>query len=552
MLRSLLPARRHAFRVQVRFILLLVMFAMAVTLVTLLSGYNNHTPPINGLVYCSEASPEGFNPQLAASSATMDATSKQLFNRLLTLDSQGNIMPSLATEWQISDDKMHYRFSLREGVAFHHTPYFTPTRLFNAKDVVFSFERILDTAHPYHAVSGGRYSFFSSTAFEQLVRSVNAIDDRTIEFELMRPDSSFLSTLASDAAVIHSAEYGEQLARQRQHFLLDTHPIGTGPFKFKEYVKDSYIKYDRHEHYWAEPVQLDRLVFDITPNATFRMIKLVTGECDVVALPSAIELHSIRQNPELFAQMQTGFNVAFLAFNAMKPPLDDVRVRKAITYAIDRETIMEAVYYGTGMIADALLPPTSWAHDDQLPKVYLDREKAKALLAEAGLSRGFDLELWVPGIQRDYNPNPIKAAQLIQSDLAKIGIRVRLVTYDWHYFLSQLDQSAHEMVLLGWTADTADPDNFFSPLISCSALAFGSNRSQWCDYEIDQWLNQAVLSTDRERRKTYYRLIQSRLAAEVPVFPIAHGLRYIAMQTHVEGVEQPAFGALSFAKARRK
>ena len=245
----------------------------------------------SGLVYCSEGSPESFNPQLVTSGTTIDAISQQLYDRLLDIDpANGELKPALASRWQVSDDGKVYHFYLQDNVSFHHTEYFQPSRPFNADDVVFTFNRIMLPQHPFHLQGGGNYPFFQSVDWANLVASVSAETPLVVKFELNRPDSSFLSNLATDFAAILSAEYGQQLIANGQRWRIDHYPVGTGPFRFREYQKDVLIRYYRHKEYWRGPAKPEQLVFDIVPNNARRMAKLFTHECDVVAFPRIAEL----------------------------------------------------------------------------------------------------------------------------------------------------------------------------------------------------------------------------------------------------------------------
>ncbi|WP_205695405.1 ABC transporter substrate-binding protein SapA [Corallincola luteus] len=543
--------RRHSFRVRLRLVMLGFIALAIITLTWLLRDYGQNTRPHQGIIYCSEGSPETFNPQIGTSSTTIDASTHQLYDRLVDVDNQGNITPGLAFKWSISRDQKSYRFKLRQGVNFHHTDFFRPTRTLNSEDVAFSFSRILDKEHPYHHVGGGQYPYFQSVGLDNLVMSVTTPDPFTVQFDLLRPDASFLTTLATDFAVILSAEYGEWLEKRRQQSYIDSRPIGTGPFSFATYRKDSYIKYRRHPAYWGPPAKLERLVFDITPAPSARLAKLITGECDVIALPSASEMTLLRKSEQIKLNLQTGLNVGYLAFNTQHPPFDDARVRRAIAHAIDRERLLAAVYFGTATLANSVLPPVSWAYNDALPVLDYDPETARELLQEAGLEQGFSFELWAPPVPRVYNPSPLKMAQLIKADLKKVGVTAEIVSYDWQTFRRHLQAGRHDATLLGWMADTADPDNFFRPLLTCQALSYGTNRAQWCDFEFDRLLNSALETPSRIQRKAYYSDAQKIISEQLPIFPIAHALRFQAYRKGITGMDLNPYGGIRFADAER-
>lgn len=504
----------------------------------------------SGLVYCSEGSPEAFNPQLVTSGTTIDAISQQLYDRLLDIDPQsGELKPLLATDWQVNDSGTVYEFTLRSGVQFHQTEYFTPGRPFNSDDVIFTFNRIMDKNHPFHYQGGGNYPFFQSVDWANLVERVVATSDNTVRFELSRPDSSFLSNLATDFAAILSAEYGAAVLAQGQPSRIDSHPVGTGPFRFKEYQKDVLIRYYRHKNYWREQAKPEQLVFDIVPNNARRMAKLFTHECDVVAFPRVAELGLISQRPDVDVQESTSMNIGFWAFNTAKPPFDDARVRLALAMSINREAILQAVYFGYATAANSVLPPTSWAYNADLPELPFDQTQAKALLAEAGYANGFSMDIWAMPVQRLYNPNALKMAEMMQADLAQIGVRATIVSYEWNSFRRKLSNNEHDSVLIGWSADNADPDNFFRPLLSCSAAQTGTNRANWCDANFDRLISQALLTSDQKQRRSYYMAAQQYLAEQMPLLSIAHSQRFQALNSDISGIEINPYGGISLATA---
>ncbi len=505
-----------------------------------------------GMVYCAEGSPESFNPQRVTSGTTIDAISQQLYDRLLDIDpATGELMPALATAWHLSEDGKTYWFTLRSDVQFHHTAFFSPSRSLNADDVTFTFNRILQTDHPYHAVGGANYPYFQSVDWSSLVQSVVAENNRTVRFELARPDSSFLSNLATDFAAVLSAEYAEHLMQQGRPELLDQRPVGTGPFFFKEYKKDQFIRYYRHPEYWRGKTELTQLVFDLVPDNAKRMAKLLTHECDVVAYPRNAELKLITERPDVEVQSQTSMNVGFWAFNTKKAPFDNVLVRKALAYAINKDAILEAVYFGYADKAKTILPPTSWAFYHDLPEQHYDPVKAKELLAQAGYPQGFHMDIWAMPVQRLYNPNAQKMAELMQADLANIGVRASIVSFEWNSFRRKLSEFEHDSVLIGWSADNADPDNFFRPLLSCSAAESGSNRANWCDPNFDNLINQALLTADVKQRRSFYLTAQLYLDEQMPLVSIAHSKRFQAKSIKVTGVTINPYGGISMAAARK-
>lgn len=502
----------------------------------------------DGLIYCSEGSPSSFNPQLDTSGTTIDASAHQLYDRLLEFDSvTSQIKPGLATSWLVSDDGLVYTFQLRKKVSFHQTAYFTPTRFFNANDVLFSINRWRQPQHPYHDVSGGVYPYFVSLGLDTIIRDVRRINGYRVEIHLSRPDSSFLANLATDFSVILSEEYGNNLLAQNRPQNIDNYPIGTGPFKFKQYRQNNYIRFLRNQHYWQDIPRASQLIFDITPSSSMRIAKLITGECDAIAFPAHSELDAIRQQEELQLDVKPGLNVGFWAFNTIKPPFDNPKVRRALAMAVDTDTLLNAVYFDSAVEAKGILPPTSWAYDPKTRPPEYNPVMARQLLKEANVRADFSMDIWAMPVERAYNPNARKMAELIQGYLAQIGVRANIVSYGWSTFRKKLQEGLHDSVLIGWSADNGDPDNFFRPLLSCASIFSGTNRSNWCHREYDDLIAEGISHSDIEQRKIYYSQASALINQELPLLPIAHAYRYQAYRKNLKGLEINPLGGIHFA-----
>ncbi|MCV2883156.1 ABC transporter substrate-binding protein [Aestuariibacter sp. AA17] len=518
----------------------------------LLSGCGDYSAEMsqqNGLIYCAEGSPSSFNPQLDTSGTTVDASSHQLYDRLLDFDTQtGRIIPGLASSWLISSDGLTYTFQLRKNVPFHSTAYFTPSRTFNADDVIFSVDRWRLSHHPYHEISGGNYPYFNSLGLKDVIKSVKRVNGYRIRITLHRPDSSFLANLATDFAIILSAEYAEQLLDQGMPERIDTFPIGTGPFKFISYRKDRFIRFEKHENYWKHPFAPEQLIYDITTSSSLRLAKLLTGECDAIAFPSQSELNLIEQDEKLSLDVKSGLNVGFWAFNTARPPFNNPDVRKALAMAIDKNTLLEAVYFDRAVVAKSILPPSSWAYQEEGKEMSYNPVLARKLLRENGIEEGFGMNIWAMPVERAYNPNARKMAELIQSYLKDVGIDANIVSYEWSTFRQRLKLGLHDSVLIGWTADNGDPDNFYRPLLSCSAILSGTNRAMWCSPEYDKLINDAVRYSDPQERIDLYHKASDLLYEQMPLVPIAHAYRYQAYRKALSGFEINPYGGVRFGE----
>lgn len=498
-------------------------------------------------VYCSEGSPEGFDPGLYTAGTTFDAAAHTVYNRLLEFKpGTTETVPGLAESWEISDDGLQYTFHLRPGVKFQTTDFFTPTRDLNADDVIFSFERQWQKDHPWHQyVAGANWEYFSGMGFPTLIESIEKVDDMTVRFTLKRPEAPFLANVAMPFASIMSKEYADKLEADGNMQMLNQQPLGTGPFEFVAYQTDAVIRYRAHEDYWNGKQKIDDLVFAITPDASVRYQKLQAGECHLMPYPNAADVESMKADPNLKVMEQEGLNVAYLGYNTQQEPFDDPKVRKALNMAINKEAIVEAVFQGQATPAKNPIPPTMWSYNDDIEDDPYDPEQAKKMLEEAGVTN-LSMKVWAMPVSRPYMLNARRAAELIQADFAKVGVNVEIVSYEWAEYLERSKAVDRDgAVILGWTGDNGDPDNFLHTLLGCDAVG-GNNRAQWCNEEFEDLVNRAKQTTDQEERTQLYRQAQEVFKREAPWATLVHSVSVVPMRKEVEGFVQSPLGDFAF------
>jgi dipeptide transport system substrate-binding protein len=500
------------------------------------------------LVYCSEGSPENFYPAINTTGTTFDASSGQLYDRLVEFErGTTKVVPALAESWDVAPDGKTFTFHLRKDVKWHTTKSFTPTRNLNADDVLFSFERQWKQDNPFYKVTSDNHSYFSDMGFPKLLKAVTKVDDYTVRFELNEPEAPFLSDLAMDFASIISKEYADKMLKAGTPEKVDQDPVGTGPFMLVQYQKDAIIRYKAHPAYYKGKAKIDDLVFAITPDVSVRLQKLRAGECHVMPYPNPADLQSIRQDANLKLLDQPGLNIAYLAFQTQKKPFNDKRVRQAINMAINKQAIIDAVYQGAGVAAKNPIPPVMWSYNDDVKDYPYDPATAKKLLAEAGVGDGFTTDLWAMPVQRPYNPNARRIAELMQADLAKLGITAEIKTFEWGEYRKRAQNGEHQMVELGWTGDNGDPDNFLHVLLGCDAATTnGGNVAKWCYKPFDDLITEAEHTTDIEKRTDIYRKAQAIFKDEAPWFTIAHSVQYAAVSQKVEDFRLSPFGRHEF------
>src|ERR1700733_4886462 len=498
------------------------------------------------LVYCSEGSPENFQPAINTTGTSFDAA-RPVYNRLTEFKRGTTIVgPGLAESWDISDGGKTITFHLRKGVKFHSLKDFKPTRDFNADDVLFSFNRQWKPDSPYAKVSGGKYDYFNDMDMTTLLDSIEKKDDYTIVMKLKEPNVTILANLAMDFAAIGSAEYADFLLKKGTPEQFDQVPVGTGPFSFVAYQKDAVIRFKANKDYWGEKPLVDDLIYAITPDATARYAKLKAGECHINAYPRPADLPEMQKDSTLKVISASGLNIAFWAFNNAKPPLDKKEVRQAFSMAIDRDAILRDVYLGAGEKAKTLIPRTMWSYDDKIPDYPYDPEKAKAMLAAAGVKTPLEIDLWYQPVQRPYNPNGKRIGEMMQADLAKGGVNARLVTYEWGEYRKRLANGEEITGQYGWTGDNGDPDNFFFLERCVDGKPVNNNIPKWCNTEFNDLLVKARVVPDQAERAKLYQRMQEIEHEEAPELLVAHSTVFEAMRANVTGYKQSPLGTHEF------
>ncbi|EJM12147.1 ABC-type dipeptide transport system, periplasmic component [Pseudomonas sp. GM18] len=507
------------------------------------------------LVFCSEGSPAGFDPGQYTTGTDFDASAETMFNRLTQFERGGTaVIPGLATKWDISSDGLTYTFHLREGVKFHTTPYFKPTREFNADDVLFTFNRMINKDDPFRKAYPTEFPYFTDMGMDTNITKIDKVDDHTVKFTLKDVDAAFIQNMAMSFASIQSAEYAAQLLKEGKAADINQKPVGTGPFVFKSYQKDSNIRYTGNKDYWKpDDVKIDNLIFAITTDPSVRIQKLKKNECQITLFPRPADLKALKEDKDLKLPDQAGFNLGYIAYNVMDKvkgsnepnPLADLRVRQALDMAVNKPQIIDSVYQGAGQLAVNAMPPTQWSYDTTIKDAKYDPEKAKQLLKEAGVKEGTEIVLWAMPVQRPYNPNAKLMAEMLQSDWKKIGLNVKITSYEWGEYIKRSKGGENQAMIIGWSGDNGDPDNWLNVLFGCDSLS-GNNFSKWCDKKFDGLVKEAKRTTDQAKRTELYKQAQHVLKDAVPMTPIAHSTVFQPMRANVQDFKISPFGLNSF------
>ncbi len=505
----------------------LALVALGMTL-----GFGFATPaisqtPANVLVVGQIAEPKSLDP------ATVTAVNDfrilmNLYDGLVRYkDGALEVEPSLAERWKISDDGLTYTFTLRKNVKFH------DDTAFNSDAVVFNFDRMLDETHPYHNTGPFPLSFFFSA-----IEKVEAIGKHRVRFTLKDPYAPFLSNLAYPTGLIVSPD---AVKKRGKNF--GRNPAGTGAFKFSEWRSNSKVVLERNAEHWDGAPNLHAVVFRPITDSNTRVAEMLSGGIDVMV---EIPPDSVGQSDDkgYTLHQQAGPHVWFLILNAKEGPFADKRVRQAVNYAIDKKTLVENVLQGTAVVAAGPTPPAfAWAYNDALEPYPYDPEKARSLIQQAGHA-GADLVFYVTeGGSGMLDPVAMGAA--IQADLAKVGLKVKIETFEWNTFLGKVNPGLAgkaDMAEMAWM--TNDPDTL--PYLALRTGAWpeqkGFNSGYYSNPKVDKLLEAARKSTSQSERARLYKEMQTIVQEDAPWAFIANWKQNAATRANVKNFKlQPSF-----------
>ena len=521
----------------------------------------------NGLIYCTHASGFSFNPQTSDAGTSMNVVTEQIYNKLFEISNTAIPTPILAQSYSISPDGKIITIYLRKGIKFHHTDWFKPTRDFNADDVVFSLNRVLgyenylptleqsavDYKNPQYRIfheqaKKVRFPYFESIKLNQKIESVKALNPHTVQITLFKPDASILSHLASQYAIIFSQEYAVQLNADDNLVQLDLLPVGTGPYKVKNYFRNQYVRLEKNEDYWKKDAKIKNIIIDLSTDRTGRLVKFFNGECQIASYPEVSQLGLLKENDKrYYVKSAEGMNLAYLAFNFQNAVIQNEQVRRAIAQAINRQRIIKTIYHNTATVANNIIPNISWASSVNTPDFAYDFNpiEAKKVLQDKQLH----LNMWVLNEEQVYNPAPLKTAELIKEDLNNVGVNVTIRSVTRTFLIDQLNKKSenYDMILTGWLAGNLDPDSFMRPILSCNAASEMTNLSNWCDEDFDQLMDKALDSPNLWERAHVYNQAQELILSKLPIVPLANMKRVLVVNSRVRHIEMNPFGSLNFS-----
>lgn len=438
-----------------------------------------------------------------------------LYETLINFGEQDTeIQPGLATEWEQSEDGLKHTLKLREGVKFH------DGTDFNAEAVVFNFER-------WKAGNAEQFYYYNSQ-FGDKIAEVKALDEYTVEFTLNAPIAPFYKNLAMSPFGIASPAAIEQ---HGDDFFKN--PVGTGPFKFKEWKENDRITIVKNEEYWQDGLpKLDEVIFRVIPENSARLNALSSGEVDLIDGVNFSDKGTIDGNPDLQVFERPSLNVGYLGLTSTRGPLKEKLVRQALNHAVDKQALIDAFYAGAAEPAINPMPPVVAGYNPDVQDYEYDPAKAKELLAEAGYPDGFEMELWAMPVPRPYMPEGQKVGEALQSMFAEIGVKAKIVTYEWGTYLDKAKNGEADTFLLGWTGDNGDADNFLYVLLDEDAIG-SNNYSYYKNDEVHELLLKAQASSDQAEREELYKQAQVIIKDDAPWIPLVHSTPLLAGSANI-------------------
>lgn len=496
-------------------------------------GGSGDTSEQDTLIYGRGADATRLDPARVTDGESLKVTQQIMETLVNFTPGTTDLEPGLATEWDQSEDGKTYTFELREDVTFQ------DGSDFDADAVVYNFERWQNGSDEDNFAYYP--SMFGGFGDDSVIEDVEAVDDHTVEVHLRTPFAPFLKNLAMTPFAIGSPdafeEKGDDFANE---------PVGTGPFEFSEWEKDSKIVLEKNEDYWDEDKpKLESIIFQVIPDNSSRLNALKNGEIDLMDGTNPSDVASIEENEELEIGNRPPLNLGYLGFNVEEEPFDDPEVREALSHAVDKEALVEAFYAGNGEGAKNPMPPTIDGYNDEIEDYEYDIDKAKEKLADAGYPDGFEMELWTMDNPRPYLPQPEKIAEAVQSSFGEAGVDVEIQTYEWSTYIEKVTDGESPAFFMGWTGDNGDADNFLYSLLDEDAIG-SNNMARYANDDVHELLKDAQTETDDDKRMDYYMEAQEIIHEDAPWIPLVYAEEPLAGNADLQDYEPNPTGSEPF------
>ena len=433
----------------------------------------------NNIVVSQGSKPKSLDPNMYNEIPALTIT-EQIFNTLLKVDENGNIVPELAESFDCN-----VIFHLRKGVKFHNGDTLT------SKDVAFSINRMLDKP--------------ASRVMIDAITKVEIIDDYTVKLILSEPSSPLLFGLAHPLTAILNEK--DTIAKND---VIATEPVGTGPYKFVEWGSGEKIELVAFDDYFEGRPKIDNLTYRAITENSSRLAALETGEIDIAYNMDAIDSGMIEKNPDLQLISKPTTSTEYITFNNTKAPFDNKDFRKAVNYALDKQSMSDSIFMGKAIPANSIVNPNVFGHSDSVEGYPYNKEKAIEYLKKSGIQNP-SFTLFV-----NDNTTRLQLAQIIQANLKEIGIDMKIETLEWGTYLQKTAQGEHQALLGGWVSGTSDADIVFFPLLHSSSHGGAGNRAFYTNKELDKVIEEARLTSDSAERKALFFKGQEILQEDAP------------------------------------
>jgi peptide/nickel transport system substrate-binding protein len=475
------------------------------------------------VVFLIESSPANLDPRIGtdAQSQRIDAL---LFDGLVARNASFQFTPALAERWE-QPDPLTLVFHLRDGVKFH------DGRALAARDVLWTINSMIDSAHPGAVISPKAASYASLSTME-------APDDRTVVLHLKHADNFLLTNLSTGAMGIVPEGSGKDFWQ---------HPVGTGPFRFVSQQMDQDVVVERNPLSWAVVPNLERVRFAVVPDAITESLELEKGSGDVAVNSLPMDsLAVLAARPNLQIDETGGTEIQYVGFNLRDPLLKDARVRQAIACAIDRELIIKTLLGGHARPALSLLPASHWAWSGDGPRYDFDPARAEKLLDEAGYRPGSDgVRLHLTMKTSTLEETRLLAA-VLQQQLGNVGIALDIRSYETATFLSDVRRGAFQMYSLRWVGGNEQPDIFTFVFATASFSPRGANRGHYSNVRLDALLDDAAQSGEVARRRADYVEAQQILARDLPAINLWYPNTLVVHNRRLTNVTPSPSGSYTF------
>lgn len=464
------------------------------------------TSPAEGgtLIIVRASDANSLDPQYSTQINSMAVYHHKILEGLVTMDKNSEYQGALATDWKQLDD-VTWQFTLRENVTFH------DGTDFNAEAVKLSFERIPKTP------KAGMFS---------MIKSIEAVNEHSINIHLEYPYSPILSLLASAEAGIISPSLIEQTGTD-----IIKEPIGTGPYTFDSWTQGQEIVLSKNENYWGEQPSLDKVIFKTVPEDATRVAMVEAGEAHVAEQLPVTEISRVESSERMKLGRYEAFSVDHIGFNTSIPPFDDARVRQAVAHAVDKESIVSGVYNNVGQVSDSTLGPSVIGYSDKVKGYDYDLNQAKALLEEAGYRNGLEATIIVSD-----NKTRISVAEVLQSQLKGIGLNLKVQTMEFGAYIDAASKGESQMFISGWGNATGDADYNQYNMFHSTSKGVPGNHSFYDNPEVDQLIEEARKETDPAKRITLYEEAQTIELKDAALIPFRNGENLAAISKEVDGI----------------